>query len=100
MGQVWHLPVASQGSTRSLVEALASAHGSPVKFRLLPTWAVKALGLFVAPIGAMVEMLYQWEMPFLVDDSKFRTTFGIEATPLEEAAERSAAAWRVRKEAA
>jgi hypothetical protein len=30
-------------------------------------------------------MTYQWEEPFIVDDSAFVETFGVNATPLDEA---------------
>ncbi len=100
MGQIWHLPVSAQGTTRSFAEAIASAHGSEVKFRMMPRWAVKALGIFIPTIGAMVEMLYQWEAPFVVDDSKLREAFGVQATPLAEAAAQTVAAWKQQRDAA
>jgi len=28
-------------------------------------------------------MAYQWEVPFVIDDSRFRQTFGYGATPIE-----------------
>jgi len=27
----------------------------------------------------------QWEVPFVLDDTRFRTTFGVTPTPLDEA---------------
>jgi hypothetical protein len=33
----------------------------------------------------MVEMLYEFEAPFVVDDSAFTRTFGLRATPLATA---------------
>ncbi|MDF2694060.1 MAG: Nucleoside-diphosphate-sugar epimerase [Labilithrix sp.] len=39
----------------------------------------------------VVEMTYQWEAPFIVDDSRFRQTFGYEATPIEQAVAATAA---------
>jgi hypothetical protein len=32
------------------------------------------------------EMLYQWEEPFVVDDSRFRARFGVAASPLADGA--------------
>jgi hypothetical protein len=34
---------------------------------------------------AIREMLYQWQRPYVIDDRRFRTTFGVEATPIDEA---------------
>lgn len=100
VGRIWHLPVSAQGTTRELLEAHARAWGAVLKPRVLPRWAVRAMGFFVPPIGAMVEMLYQWEEPFIVDDSAFRQTFGIEPTPLEQAVAETVQAWRQRAAAA
>ena len=36
------------------------------------------------------EMLYQWEEPFVVDDSRFRARFGARATPPDAAAQATA----------
>jgi hypothetical protein len=46
---------------------------------------VKAVGLFAPPVREMVEMLYEFEAPFVVDDSAFTQTFGARATPLATA---------------
>ena len=32
-----------------------------------------------------VEMAYQWERPFVIDDSRYRRTFGEGPTPVDEA---------------
>lgn len=48
----------------------------------------------------LVEMLYQLEAPFEVDDSKFRAAFGVSATPVEEAVAETAAWVRRRFSAA
>ena len=95
-GQVWHLPVSATGSTRTFLEAHAAAMGASLRLRPLPRWALRALGLFIKPLGAMVEMLYQWESPFIVDDTAFREAFGVEPTPLEQAVAETVAEWRAR----
>jgi len=46
---------------------------------------VRAIGLFAPPVREMVEMLYEFERPFVVDDSAFTRTFGAHATPLTTA---------------
>jgi nucleoside-diphosphate-sugar epimerase len=85
VGKVWHLPVAAQTTTRELVEAFAAAAGVQPKIRRLPSWALRGLGVVVPLLGAVAEMLYQWETPFVVDDSQFRRVFGVGPTPLSEA---------------
>jgi len=92
-GRVWHLPVSATGSTKELLEAFASAAGRPLETRHVPRWALRLLGLFVPTMGAMVEMLYQWEEAFIVDDRAFRETFGVQPTPLEQAVAQTVDAW-------
>jgi hypothetical protein len=38
-------------------------------------------------MAAAREMLYQWEVPYAMDDRRFRETFGLEPTPLAQAVE-------------
>jgi len=42
---------------------------------------------------ALAEMAHQWEHPFVIDDSRFREAFGVEATPVDEAARATLAAF-------
>jgi hypothetical protein len=49
------------------------------------TAAVRALGV-VSPLARHgAEMIYQFEMPFVVDGSRFLQAFGAKVTPLEDA---------------
>ena len=34
---------------------------------------------------ALREMVYQWERPYVIDDRRFRSTFGVEPTPIDAA---------------
>ena len=55
----------------------------------LPAWLLHVAGLFDGQLGALPEMLYQWQRPFMVDDSRFRAAFGAAAaaacTPVDAA---------------
>lgn len=83
-GKVFHLPVAHKSeSSRALVERFAAELGVKARTYPLPRWFFRLAGIFSRDLGAMVEMLYQWEMPYVVDDSHFVQTFGVEATPIE-----------------
>lgn len=42
-------------------------------------------GLFIPEAKESVEMMYEFDQPFVVDSSKFEKTFGIKATPMQEA---------------
>ena len=46
---------------------------------------MRGLGLVWPLMREVGEMSYQWQAPFILDDSKFRATFGATATPWPEA---------------
>lgn len=48
-------------------------------------------GLFSPTVREVKEMLYEFEEPFIVDNSRFSAAFGIEATPLMEAVQTTVA---------
>lgn len=79
---VWMPPTLPALSTRAWIEALAREAGvAPRATRLSPT-LLKVAGLFVREAGELPEMIYQWQAPFVVDDAKWRATFGGAPTPM------------------
>lgn len=81
-GQVWHLPTPPAVSTRRMLELLYAEAGQPLKLQVAPKWLLRLLGLFNPDAGEMVEMVYEFEQPFVIDDSKFVNRFGWGATEL------------------
>jgi nucleoside-diphosphate-sugar epimerase len=51
-------------------------------------------GLFIPGARETVEMMYEFEKPFVVDSTKFEKTFGVQATPLREAIRQTVAWYR------
>ena len=88
----WMLPCAPAVTTRAMLELLGGALERPVRVSRLPPLLLAALGLAVPLMRELKEMAYQWEEPFVVDDSRFRGRFGVQATPIEAGA-RETAAW-------
>lgn len=43
---------------------------------------LRAIGVFVPFMRELPELAYQWQAPFVLDDSKFRARFGFGATPI------------------
>jgi nucleoside-diphosphate-sugar epimerase len=85
VGKVWHLPAAWTGTTRELITRAGALLGQPGTLRRVPAWALAGLGLVSGELRAIREMLYQWEQPYVLDDRRFRSVFGVEATPIDEA---------------
>jgi nucleoside-diphosphate-sugar epimerase len=84
-GRAWHAPCAPAVTQRRLAEIAAATIGSSGTIRSAPAWMLRGLGVFVKPVGEMVEMLYEFDTDFVVDSSAFTAHFAMEATPLETA---------------
>ena len=98
VGGVWHLPGPETVTTRQLLELVADDVGHPVGVRSLPKLAVRALGLFNPTIRELVELSYEFEQPFVLDTTKYQSTFGTEATPLATAIAATVAWYRSRND--
>jgi nucleoside-diphosphate-sugar epimerase len=90
-GNVWHVPTAPAESTRTLVDRFAAALGQPIKIAVIPPLLLRFVGLFNGVMRESVEMLYQFEIPFEIEDRKTRETFGLAHTPPEIAVPATAA---------
>jgi nucleoside-diphosphate-sugar epimerase len=94
-GRAWHTPHAPARTVREMVELFAREVGREAKFQTAPAWLLRLMGIFDANAGEVVEMIYQWRRPFLVDDGTYRARFGGEATPLAEGIAATARWWQV-----
>jgi nucleoside-diphosphate-sugar epimerase len=85
LGQAWHLPSPETLTTRQFVETIFEEVGKPARIQAAPKILLRAMGLFNPGMRELIEMLYEFEEPFVVDHSKFEEAFGEHATPLKEA---------------
>ena len=95
LGQVWHLPSAETVSTRRFLEMVYAEAGHPLAIQQAPKLLLRLIGLFNGNMREILEMIYQFEEPFILDDSKFTQQFGNHATPLREAIRTTLAWYRV-----
>lgn len=86
LGQVWHLPNADTTSTSELVGMMYEAAGTHGSVGKVPRPALRALSWFNPMLKETMEMLYEFDEPYVVDSSKFTTAFGVGGTPLPTAA--------------
>ncbi|MDX2161653.1 MAG: NAD-dependent epimerase/dehydratase family protein [bacterium] len=91
-GQAWHVPTNPPLTQRELITMIYQAAGTEPKMRGASTLMMRALGLFVPAVKEMVEMMYEFNKPFILDSSKFTTQFGMTATPHQDAV-RETVAW-------
>jgi len=99
-GKAWHLLNAPAVTTREFVNMVFAAAGTEPGIQAMPRFMVSAVGLFNGNVRELKEMLYEFEEPFVVDDSRFEATFGGSATPLPEAIETTLAWFRSHPKAA
>ena len=95
-GRAWHVPNAQTVSTREMVQKFETALGQPVKTRVVSPIMLSMVGLFVPIVREMKEMAYEFDEPYVVDDSRFRAAFGANTTPLDEAVGATVAWYRGR----
>src|SRR5215212_8994674 len=89
LGRAWHLPSPETVTTRDFVEMIFEEVGKPARIQAAPKILLRAMGLFNPGIRETIEMLYEFEEPFVVDDSRFEQAFGEQATLLREAIQRT-----------
>jgi nucleoside-diphosphate-sugar epimerase len=94
LGRAWHLPSPETVTTRQFVEMIFEEVGKPTRVQAAPEILLRAMGLFNPALCEILEMLYEFEEPFVVDDSRFEREFGEQATPLREAIQRTVCWYR------
>ncbi len=95
-GAVWHLPNdPATRTTRQLLEAAfrITGKGTP-RLRPTPPALLRVVGIVNPPAREVVEMLYEFDQPFVVDSSRIVERLGAAATPLDDALARTLDAHR------
>ncbi len=83
-GQIWHLPIDRARTTREWVDGFAAEIGRPAKVMSAGRSMLRVAGLFDRKLRSLTDTLYQFTEPWVVDDGRFRATFGdrARATPM------------------
>lgn len=90
-GRVWHVPSNAPRTQReALTDVLASVGRPPVRVRQLRGAALAAVAMVSPLMREVREMVYQFERPYVLDDTAARKQFGIEPTPWDEVCRRTA----------
>ncbi len=96
LGQAWHVPNdRPQITQRQFAELVYRETGQPLKASGMGKVMLAFGGLFIPAARESVEMLYEFEKPFIIDSSKFERAFGVKATPVVEAVKATVAWYRV-----
>ena len=80
-GKAWHVPSNEPKTQQELVNELAAVAGiKNPKLSSVPKVMWNLLGLFNPLLKALKETSYQFQRPYILDDSAARKTFGMQAT--------------------
>lgn len=83
-GRAWHLPGAVL-TQRQFAQKAAEVAGVEAQVGTMPPFMFNVLKLFVPILKELEETAYQFANPWIIDSSDFEETFGMTATPIEEA---------------
>ncbi|MFE5341370.1 NAD-dependent epimerase/dehydratase family protein [Isoptericola sp. NPDC056578] len=90
-GRTWHVPSnAPRTQAQALTDVLATAGHPPVRVRSLRGPALAAVSAFSPLLRELRQLGYQWERPYVLDDSAARDRWGVEPTPWDEVCRRTA----------
>lgn len=92
-GQAWHVPNDQPRMTQGeLVHLFAEEARVEPRISRMGKTMMSIGGLFIPEAKETVEMMYEFEKPFVIDSSKFEKTFSVKATPVRQAI-RETAEW-------
>lgn len=94
LGQVWHMPTAEPLTGRQYITLICELAGVPVKASAVPSLILQVMGIFNPTLRELVEMLYEFKEPYLMDGSKYLRAFGGAPTPHRDALEKTVAWYR------
>lgn len=96
LGRAWHVPNAPTLSQRQMITLIFEELGMPAKISSVGRLMLSIVGLFIVGARESVEMMYEFEQPFVVDSSAYSAAFGDHATPQRSAIQSTIAWYRAR----
>lgn len=95
LGQAWHVPNDRPSITqREFAAMIFELLGTEPRVSSVNKGTMRMAGLFIPGARETVEMMYEFEKPFVVDSTRFESTFGLRATPLTQAIKTTLAWYR------
>lgn len=99
LGQHWHVPSAPAITQRALAELIFREIGQPMRVATVGRVMMRIAGLFIPEARETVEMLYEFERPFVIDGGRLSRAFGLTATPLDQSIRATVAWFRTHQQA-
>ncbi|MFN2107905.1 MAG: SDR family oxidoreductase [Candidatus Promineifilaceae bacterium] len=98
-GRAWHVPSAETITPRQFLGLIEAEVGRPVKVRVVGRRMMRLVGLFNPMARETAEIMYEFDEPFVIDDSRYVAAFGNGVTPHDEAIRETVAWYRTHKQA-
>jgi len=83
-GRAWHVPSGKPYTQSELAEMLSKELGYQVKTRATGKFVLSIIGLFNTEAKEVIEMLYEYNGPFIMNSNLMESTFGLKTTPMEQ----------------
>jgi nucleoside-diphosphate-sugar epimerase len=85
-GEIWHIPTAEPLTGRQFIQITCDEAHRTVQMDAFNRPIMTVMSIFSPHVRELLDTLYQFEAPFILDTSKYRRTFGdMPATPHREA---------------
>jgi len=84
-GEAWHVPNAGPFTQREFIIKVFKELEKEPSYSSMGKLMMQIGGLFIMEARESVEMMYEFEKPFIVDSTKFEKSFGWKATGITEA---------------
>jgi nucleoside-diphosphate-sugar epimerase len=94
LGRHWHVPNAAPVTQRELIGLIYAELGLAPKMSGVGRTMMALAGIFIPEARETVEMMYEFDRPFVVDSSRCEAAFGQRATPLAEGIRRTVSWYR------
>jgi hypothetical protein len=80
LGKVWHTPNAEAIPMRRMLDLVFAGTEHKPNYRTAPDWLLTVMGWLNPVMRELKEMVYQFEIPFLIDHSEYDRVFA-DVTP-------------------
>jgi nucleoside-diphosphate-sugar epimerase len=94
LGEIWHVPCAPTITTKQFIVIVYESIGEKTKILAGTRIPLTIMSLFNSRMKFALQVLYQFDRPFIVDSSKFEKAFGANPTPHGEATQNTLAWYR------
>lgn len=92
LGEVWHIPSGEPVTGRQFIQIVYEILGQPMQMNTLGRLMMTLAAPFMPIARESLEVLYQFEAPFIMDSSKFKRVLGdMPVTPLREGVQQTIA---------